>query len=40
MSENLLRYDICPELKPIVDAIITSQRRGIQEMEQLLLCIN
>lgn len=40
MSENALQYDICPELKPILDAIITSQKRGIMEMQQLLKCIN
>jgi len=36
MSENALRYCICPELVPILNAIITSQQRGIEEMEQLL----
>lgn len=39
MSENALRYHICPELVPILDAIITSQKRGIREMEQLLRCV-
>lgn len=36
MSENALRYNICPELKPILDSIITSQRKGIREMQRLL----
>lgn len=39
MSENILQYDICPELKPILQAIIVSQRRGIRQMNQLLRCI-
>ncbi len=36
MSENLLQYDICPELIPILRAIIVSQRKGVCEMERLL----
>lgn len=32
MSENALRFAICPELKPILNAIITSQRQGICKM--------
>ena len=36
MSENALRFPICPELKPILQAIITSQENGIREMQQLL----
>lgn len=39
MSENALRYDICPELKPILEAIITSQKRGIHQMCRLLRCM-
>lgn len=39
MSENALRFPICPELVSILDAIITSQRRGVRQMEQLLRCI-
>lgn len=39
MSENTLQYDICHELKPILDAIIISQKRGIKEMQQLLCCL-
>ncbi|MCI8631260.1 MAG: DUF305 domain-containing protein [Firmicutes bacterium] len=36
MSENALRFDICPELVPILEAIIISQKEGVQEMERLL----
>lgn len=36
MSENALRYTICPELKPILQSIITSQKRGVREMKALL----
>ncbi len=36
MSENALCFPVCPELKPILRAIIVSQRRGVKEMEQLL----
>ncbi|MBP3476858.1 MAG: DUF305 domain-containing protein [Lachnospiraceae bacterium] len=36
MSENALRYCICPELVPILNAIITSQEAGIKQMKQLL----
>ena len=39
MSENALRFLICPELIPILKAIISSQKRGVQEMERLLQCI-
>lgn len=39
LSENALRCDICPELKPILEAIITSQKRGIRQMRQLLRCM-
>lgn len=39
MSENALQYNICPELVPILEAIITSQKRGIAQMQQLLKCI-
>lgn len=36
MSENALKYNICPGLEPILCSIIRSQKRGIREMEQLL----
>ena len=39
MSQNVLRFDICPELVPILQAIITSQREGVNKMERLLRCI-
>ncbi|MCM1182959.1 MAG: DUF305 domain-containing protein [Roseburia sp.] len=39
MSQNALCFPICPSLKPILEAIITSQRRGVCEMEQLLSCM-
>lgn len=39
MCENALRYCICPGLAPILESIISSQTRGIQEMQQLLKCI-
>lgn len=38
MGENALCYRICPELKPIIESIITSQKRGIAEMQRLLCC--
>jgi len=36
MSYNALMFNICPELKPILYAIISSQCKGIQQMQQLL----
>lgn len=36
MSKNVLQYDICPDLKPILYAIISSQEKGIAEMQRLL----
>ena len=36
MSKTTLKYDICPELRPILEAIIISQSKGIQELETLL----
>lgn len=36
MAENALKYGVCPELVPILEAIITTQRRGIREMRALL----
>ncbi len=38
MSGNALRFSLCPELEPILEAIIRSQRRGIRQMQQLLRC--
>lgn len=37
-SELTLKYCICPQLKPILQTIIVSQKRGICEMEHLLNC--
>lgn len=39
MSENTLQYNICPELTPVLNAIISSQKRGIAEMKRLQQCI-
>lgn len=36
MSQNALSFQLCPELKPILESIITSQERGIGEMKALL----
>ncbi len=35
MSHNTLKYEICPQLKPILEKIIVSQERGICEMKVL-----
>lgn len=39
MSENALKYEVCEELKPILDAIIISQCKCIKQMERLLKCL-
>lgn len=39
MSENALAYPICPELCPILEAIIRSQKRGVRQMQNLLRCL-
>lgn len=39
MSENAIKFDICPDLIPILDKIITTQQKGIQEMNHLLRCM-
>lgn len=36
MSKNALQYALCPELIPILDAIIRSQERGVRQMQALL----
>lgn len=36
MSELTLTYDICPDLKPILESIITSQKKGVIQMQKLL----
>lgn len=38
MSQNVLHYSVCSELDPILQAIITSQEKGVREMERLLRC--
>ncbi len=40
MSKNALQYDICAGLRPILNAIITSQQKGIMQMQQLLKYMN
>lgn len=39
MSKNALRYPICPELDPVLSAIITSQEKGVRQMQHLLRCL-
>lgn len=39
MATNALQFDICPDLKPILQRIITSQQRGIMKMQDLLQCM-
>ena len=36
MAKTTLEYDICPELRPILKAIITSQSRGVEQLNALL----
>ena len=36
MSRNALDFDICPQLKPILTAILVSQEEGIRQMRELL----
>lgn len=38
MSKTTLQYAICPELIPILRAIITSQEKGVEQMRELLKC--
>ncbi len=40
MSETTLRAGICPELKPILEAIISSQTKGIAQMQHLQYSLN
>lgn len=40
MSQSTLRYEICPCLVPILEAIITSQKRGVAQMRRLLQCMS
>jgi len=36
MSKTTLKYPICPELIPILNAIVTSQEKGVAQMTALL----
>jgi len=36
MSTNALGFCICPELEPVLFAIISSQKKGIMQMQELL----
>lgn len=36
MAENALRFSLCPELVPLLDSIIVSQKEGIRKMQCLL----
>lgn len=40
MSNNALQFSICPELKPILYAIITTQSEGIRKLKLLLHHLN
>lgn len=39
-SEATLKCSICPELTPILQAVITSQKQGICQMNELLQCLS
>ena len=39
MSKNALMFPVCPELKPILNNIITSQTNGVREMKKILRCM-
>ena len=36
MSRLTLEYEICPQLRPILQAIIVSQEKGVKQMKHLL----
>lgn len=40
MSKNALAFPICGELVPVLEAIISSQEKGICQMKCLLKCLN
>lgn len=40
MSQSALNFPICSGLDPILDAIITSQEKGVRQMEELLAQMN
>ncbi len=39
MAKNALEFDICCELRPILQSIIVSQQCGIKQMQELLRCL-
>lgn len=39
MSKTTLQFGICPQLVTILDAIISSQERGIIQMQNLMKCL-
>ena len=39
MSVNTLRYCICPELVPILESIIATQRQEVCQMRRMLRCM-
>lgn len=36
LSKTTLKYSVCPELRPILRAIISSQEKGVAKMQRLL----
>lgn len=40
MSQNALQFPVCPDLKPMLESIITTQQKGVCEMEELLSMIS
>ena len=38
MSRNALRFNICPQLKPMLNEMIESQVKGVEEMKKILGC--
>lgn len=38
MCKNALRFNICPQLKPMLHKMIESQQKGIEKMKNLLPC--
>ena len=39
MSHNAVKQCICPELEPVLQTIISSQTRGVQEMQNSKKCL-
>ena len=39
MAENALRFSPCPQLTPILQAIVRTQREGVCQMERILRCL-